>query len=159
MKDPVFEKLWSDPWTTLAVSLAFKLDGQDKEAGTWYDRGCKNLESLPKDLRRTAQFLRATDPPLVESFTHISMGSDDRALVFALLGRRLPAKKAEYDSAATGFNISRKFPYQLVQRARENETGCCVNSSSAVKRPERKHAKVASGLYRSASEMFKQFAR
>ena len=117
VKDPVFEKLWSDPWTTLAVSLAFELDGQAKQAAEWFDRGCKNLESLPKDLRRTAQFLRAIDPPSVESFTHISMGSDDRALVFALLGRRFPAKKAEYDAAAARFNISRKFPYQLVRRA------------------------------------------
>jgi tetratricopeptide (TPR) repeat protein len=117
IKDPAFEKLWVGPWIALSASLGLSLDGKKVEAAQWLERGCSNLATLSSDFRRMAQLLRSDKPPTVESISQISMDAENRALVFALLAGRFPEKKSEYDTAAARFNISRKFPYQLVQRA------------------------------------------
>ena len=77
----------------------------------------RRLDSLITDFRHAARLLRAADPPPVDGFAHISLEADDRALIFAFLATRFPARKAEYAAAAARFNISRKVPYQLVERS------------------------------------------
>ena len=64
-----------------------------------------------------AALLQAGEPPTIDSLSQISVDVDERALIFAVLAKRFPARKSEYDPMAAQFNIGRKFPYQLVQRA------------------------------------------
>jgi hypothetical protein len=120
VEDPAFEKLRANPWVALSVCLGFSLEGQKKEAAEWLERGCEKLEASLKDFRRVARLLRAAESPVVDDFSRISVDSGDRALIFAVLAERFPAKKAEYHAAAARFNVGRKYPYQLVQRALGN---------------------------------------
>ena len=115
--DPEFEPLKADPWADLSLSLGLALDGHKKEADQWRDRGCEKLDKLPKAFRDVAGLLRAAEPPAADSLSRVSVDINERALIFAVLAQRFPARKAEYDAMAAQFNIGRKFPYQLVQRA------------------------------------------
>jgi hypothetical protein len=116
-RDPALEQLRADPPAALALGLGYFLDGKKKEAAEWHERGCARLATLTSDFRHAASLLRAAEPPPIDAFARLSIQVHDRALTFAVLAARFPSKKAEYGAAAERFNISRKVPYQLVQRS------------------------------------------
>ncbi len=117
--DPAFEKSWNDPWNCLALSLGLTLDGKPDEAARFRERADKALAHLTRELRQTAEILKANEPPSLRDLDHLSIDSHEKGLLLAILGMKFPAKRAEYLDRAAQFNIGRKPPYLLIRRAIE----------------------------------------
>ena len=115
--DPSFEKLRDDPWFSLSVSLGFALDGRADDAKTWRDRAVKSLGTHGAEWRKLGQLLASEVPVPVTDFDRFYVSPEDKALLFAAMAERFPTKRAEYRAAAARFNLQRKPPYLLIQRA------------------------------------------
>ncbi len=115
--DPAFARSGDDPWLALSVSLGFALEGRADEAKAWRERSIRRLESLTAEARRAGKILASEGPVPVEEFDLVLVSPESRALMFAVMGERFPATRAEYRAAAARFNLQRKPPYLLVQRA------------------------------------------
>lgn len=117
--DKGLERVWNDPWNALALALALSLDGRDGEAATYRERAAAKLAETADEFRRAATVLRKAEPVPVADVARLVIDPSNKALLFAVLGRRFPARRAEYNAAAARYNIRRKPPYLLVRRALE----------------------------------------
>jgi tetratricopeptide (TPR) repeat protein len=117
--DATFARAWDDPYCLLAESLGLDLAGEPEEAARWRERACRELETLTADTRRVAKALEAPGPVPLDVLDRVYVGPEQRALIFAVLAARFPAKRAEYLAAAARFNVRRKPSYALVRRAIE----------------------------------------
>jgi tetratricopeptide (TPR) repeat protein len=115
--DPGFKESFEDPWLALSVGLAFDLDRRTDEAAKWRDRAIKQLETHAPESREAAKALRSPDPVPMADLDRLVVNPDDKALLYAVLARRFPAKRAEYNAGAARFNLSAQPPYHLVRRA------------------------------------------
>lgn len=115
--DASFQEVWDDPWNILAVSLAFSLDGRGDESAAWLERACRGLEERAHGAQRAAKALRASEPMTADELARVVVDADEKALMYAVLGARFPAKRDEYHAAARRFNLRYKPPHQLVRRA------------------------------------------
>jgi len=116
-EDESFQKAWDDPWNTLAVSLAFSLEGRGDESAAWLERACRGLETRTHGTRRAAKALRSPEPVTADDLARVVVDADEKALMCAVLGARFPAKRDEYHAAARRFNLQYKPPHRLVRRA------------------------------------------
>lgn len=121
--DPSFEKNWENPLISLALSLELSLEGQPEESARWRERAIKKFETATPLIRRVAKFLASTEPPALADLSRLQIEVDDKALLCAALADRFPAKRAEYQAAASRYNILRQPPYHLVSRAIQATSG------------------------------------
>ena len=121
--NPSFEKNWENPLISLALSLELSLEGQPEESARWRERAIKKLESATPLIRPAAKFLASSEPPALTDLSRLQIEADDKALLCAALADRFPAKRAEYQAAASRYNILRQPPYHLVSRAIQATSG------------------------------------
>ena len=121
-EDKALGKVWDDPFHALALSLGLSLDGREEDAARWRERAIPRLESSFDEVRRVAKALRATEPVPVSELERVVIDPTNKALVFAVLGRRFSGRRAEYNAEAARYNVRRKPSYQLVRRALEAPT-------------------------------------
>ncbi len=117
VSDKSFDKLLDHPWTALAVSLGLSLDGQREEASRFRERAIERMKSSFLPMRQVATVLGAAKPATDSDLLRIILDPEMKALVFAVLAERFPAKRADYLASAAQFNVRRKIPYQVVRRA------------------------------------------
>jgi len=121
--DPSFEKNWEKPLISLALSLELSLEGQPEESARWRERAIKKFETATPLIRPVAKFLASSEPPALADLSRLQIEVDDKALLCAALADRFPAKRAEYQAAASRYNILRQPPYHLVSRAIQATSG------------------------------------
>jgi tetratricopeptide (TPR) repeat protein len=119
---PTFDKVCASPWTALAVSLGMSLEGRSAEAAQWRERASRSLQGLGGEERHALKALTATEPVPAAELDRAVLDPGDKALLFAVLAERFPARRAEYRAAAARFNLRPKPPYHLVKRAIEQST-------------------------------------
>ena len=135
--DPSFSKLWDDPWNTLSLSLGLGLDGQNDDAARWRERAISKLETLNPESRRAAKVLHGRQPAGMTELSRVIVGTENQALICAVLAERFPAKRKEYHAAARRYNMRRNPPYQLVAGEsnvrpprRDDRSGCGPRASA-----------------------------
>lgn len=122
MKDATDETMfctfWNDPVSLLAVSVAFGLEGRPEEAVHWRERAVSGWRKSARSsiYAKMADVLGAPEPPAIPDVHHVYLPAGSKALLFAALADRFPAKRKAYLAEAARFNIGRKPPYHLVKR-------------------------------------------
>lgn len=100
----------------LAVSLAFRLAGDEAAANDWNERACAELEKGDADSKRAAVLLRGADPPDGKALDEVMLDVTQKVLLVAALAARFPQAREPLTDLARRLNVSRAPPYHLVQR-------------------------------------------
>jgi len=115
--DDSLKELLADPWNALAVSVAWSIAGDSREASAWRDKATTALDQLGADSQRAAEMLRAARPPDKDRLDNIVLRPTNKSLLIAAAIERFPGKKSELAPVARDVNVSRYPPYHLVRRA------------------------------------------
>jgi tetratricopeptide (TPR) repeat protein len=104
-------------YNTLAVSLGFRLAGDESGAKQWEDRAIAQLELGDCDDRSAAAMLRSVEPPSDEALASYFSIPRDKALLCAVLAAKHPSRRAAFAEWAARLNVRIEFPHHLVVRA------------------------------------------
>ena len=99
----------------LAFSVASGLNRDEAGARSWRERALKTMEAASMDNVQAARLLERDTPPTTAECDNLVLPPYDKALVLAALYQR--HHQPELAAAAQRQNVSRGFPYFLVQRA------------------------------------------
>lgn len=110
--DAQFARVWDDPWSALALSLALSLDGRADDAARWREHARTKFQP-----HRLGEVLGATEPPSLDAIARLNPRASDRALLLAALAERFPARREEYHGLAAKLNVIRTPHYLVVRRA------------------------------------------
>jgi tetratricopeptide (TPR) repeat protein len=119
ISDKSFDSTLQDPWTDLAVSLCLSLEKEPNNAARWREQAIQRLGSSINNIREVARALGAAQPASERELSRIVVDPELKALMFAVLAERFPARRASFLASAARFNVRRAIPYQLVRRAIE----------------------------------------
>jgi tetratricopeptide (TPR) repeat protein len=114
---PLDEPDENDPFHYLAIGIAWRLAGDANEATRWQAHALKLLDEGEADWTRAAGLLRRATVPAQAELDDIILPPNSKAILFAALAQQYPAKRAEFAAAARRLNVSRSYPYHLLQRA------------------------------------------
>ena len=127
MKEATDEKLfaaaWNDPFSLLAVSVGYALDGNAKESASWREKAVAALRKVggKTDYGKAADLLTAHEPPSIEVSRRFFVPSSQKSLVMAALADLFPSRRETYLAEAARFNNSRKPSYYLVERVTQKQ--------------------------------------
>ncbi len=120
-KDPTLEKALAEPWNALAVSIAFRLQGNEGQAAVWREKACARFDEQTSEMQRVAATLRSSAAPTQDQLDAIVLYPGVKALLLASLSLQLPDQKKSLTEQARHLNVSHMPPYQLVRQAIEWE--------------------------------------
>jgi tetratricopeptide (TPR) repeat protein len=109
-----------NPFHFLTVAIAWRLGGNEDEAGRWRARALKLLEIGEADWKRAAVLLGRVADPTQAELDDIVLPVNSKAILLMALAQRHPAMRTELFAASRHFNVSRSFPYHLLRRAGED---------------------------------------
>jgi tetratricopeptide (TPR) repeat protein len=114
--DRSLDQACNDPWTALAVSLAFDLEREGEHATKWRQRAVRQFDTAPAQVSKDAKPLVSTEPVAMTDLLRISAEPFNKALLCAVLAQQFPARRDEYLGAAKKYNLLHSPPYHLVSR-------------------------------------------
>jgi hypothetical protein len=118
-QDPALQEALNEPWTALALSVAYSLSGDAKQAAAWREKACAALERQDTDSKRAAALLCGVKAPSRKQLDNVELSPNLKALLLAALAIRFPEQKAELAAWARRMNVGRLPPYHLVRKAAE----------------------------------------
>ena len=101
----------------LALFVASSLAGKAGDADAARLRAIAILEKKGADLRRAADLLRGTTPPVKEQLDAVVVSPTEKALLCVALAQRFPAQREELRALARKLNVEPAFPFHLIRRA------------------------------------------
>jgi tetratricopeptide (TPR) repeat protein len=105
-----------DPFEVLAFSLACARAGETALAETWRTKALRELAEGRADSAAAAQMLERAQPaPLAEALD-LSLAARHKAILLVALAERSPTESAALRAAARQLNVTREFPYHLVNQ-------------------------------------------
>ena len=114
---PLDEAGNNDPYHFLAMSVAWRLQGDAPAARPWLDRAVALFEAGDADWRRAAALLTRTGAPSDAEVKEIVQPPVAKAILLAALAQLRPDRRAELAAAARRVNQTRNYPYHLVAKA------------------------------------------
>ena len=114
---PLSETAESEPFHFLTMSIGWRLAGQTNVAAQWQERALLMLEKGNPDEIRAAVLLRRAADPEQADLDDIILAPSTKAILLAALAQQHPAARERLCSAARKVNVSRSYPYHLIQRA------------------------------------------
>ena len=106
-----------DPFHYLTVAIAWRLAGNTGDAERWQARALKLLDAGEPDWVRAAVLLRRATGPTQPELDEIILPPHSKAILLAALAHQHPGRRAELAVAARRLNVTRAYPYHLLQRA------------------------------------------
>ncbi len=104
-------------YNLLALSLCYRLGGDEGAAREWEARTIARLEHGDSDDQQAAVLLRSPQPPTDATLAAFFGQPDDKALVCAVLAAKHSTRRADYSVLAQRLNVSMHFPHHLIARA------------------------------------------
>jgi len=105
-----------DPFDALAFSLACARAGETVLAETWRAWALTHLAEGRADSAIAAEFLQRSQPVSLAEALDLSLTARHRAVLLVALAERSPTDAAALRALARQLNVSREFPYHLVNQ-------------------------------------------
>jgi tetratricopeptide (TPR) repeat protein len=108
-----------DAFHYLAASLAFQRAGRPEPARAWQERALKLFNEGSAEHRLAGRMLGASKPPSKEALEDLALLPSSKALFCAALGLKFPGQKTAFFARARVLNVTRNYPFHLVNRITE----------------------------------------
>ena len=105
-----------EPFHLLTIAIAFAAAGDSAQADQWRARAVKALAEGDLDYARSAKLLQRQTEPSQAELDDLVLPANLKAIVLAALAQQHSATRAELSAAARRFNVTRYYPYHLIQR-------------------------------------------
>jgi tetratricopeptide (TPR) repeat protein len=106
----------ASPFESLALSLAWKNSGNEDQAAAFRKRAIDVLAAGRPDYLTAAEFLKRDQPGSMEELMDVSLPPEQKALFLVAMAQRFPETGPELIKTARNLNVTRDFPFHLINR-------------------------------------------